>query len=233
MSHNSIEDTAEVFKCEYCNFTDAREENILNHKIANHSNFKCHMCDYQTNSGELLDKHFDSEHFVPAFKCTECDASFHTERMLKMHARKHIAKPVTCDFCGHKTDSLSNLDEHIENFHRITRVFNSKEHSDTHRHIAASRRNETSGKKYSLQEQLSNGSCKFWLRGSCKYADSCRYAHIRVCHYQEKCKTSNKCKFFHESRNNIPFLLSNSRPQPFCLNQNDFPPLPLNRPHRR
>ena len=73
----------------------SKEENLRNHKLAQHTKFECHLCDYKTHTGESLDSHFDNEHFVPKFKCSECDAIFHTERTLKEHSRKHNKYIVT------------------------------------------------------------------------------------------------------------------------------------------
>ena len=191
------------------------------------------MCNYESNTGELLDHHFDNEHFKPQFKCTVCDVSLHTERMLKEHSKKHKVKQIACDYCGHKTDTISTLDDHIEIYHRISKGVSGNEHSNKSRNLTSMRRHLGSFREYTLQEKLSNGPCRFWLKGSCKYNENCKFAHVKVCHYQDKCKSSNRCQYYHHDRNNMPFLLSNSRPQPFQLNQNEFPPMSRQHPYSR
>ena len=220
-----------LYNCELCEFADSKEENLRNHKLAQHTKFECHLCDYKTHTGESLDSHFDNEHFVPKFKCTECDAIFHTERTLKEHSKKHI-KQIHCDYCGFKTVDISTLDVHIEAFHRISTVKRTH-NSNEIRNSSPRRVNESSSKRYTLQEQLSNGPCRFWKQGNCKFAEGCKFAHIKVCHYQDECKSSNRCNFYHHSRNNVAFLVSKSRPQPFQLNQREFPTLTHKQSNRK
>ena len=72
-------------ECDHCEFKDKKEKNIENHVLAE----QCHICDYVTKDGSLLDTHLTNEHFKPRFVCFTCDSTFHTERMLKDHEERH------------------------------------------------------------------------------------------------------------------------------------------------
>ena len=211
---------SKMFKCNLCDFSDTREGNVTNHKIVQHSVFKCHICDYESTTGESLDYHLDNEHFTPQFKCTTCNATFHTERMLKEHSRKHNVihkEHIVCDYCGFKAESFSTLDNHIETFHKITGAFSRN---------ASAARKDTNRKVFTFTERLKNGLCRFWTQGSCKYAENCKYAHIKVCHYQSRCKSAHTCNYFHHSGINSAFLENKTSVRHTNrLNPNVFPPL--------
>ena len=75
-------------------------------------------------------------------------------------------------------------------------------------------------------ERLENGACRNWNSGFCKFNDSCKYAHIRLCRFQEQCRNPINCRFYHTNRNNNGgFLRAGNSNQSFLMRQQDFPPL--------
>ena len=100
-------------KCEYCEFESTQSEMMTNHVLTTHTQFKCHLCTFVSNSGNSLDQHFTNEHFKPQFVCADCNSSYHTERMLKEHLRKHRQQEVKCDYCGLTLKGIPELDDHI------------------------------------------------------------------------------------------------------------------------
>ena len=173
------------------------------------------MCPFEAKSGESLDIHFDSQHFVPQYICTTCQATFHTERVLKEHSKKHTYHHKVCDYCGFKAKSFHALDGQIESFHRIRGArtdrhqLNEESNRDstdvpsgTNDDVSGNSRSrlsqELSPKVYS-SDQLKKDPCRFWIQGSCIYSDTvCKFAHIKVCHYQDRCKSNRTSNFFHK-----------------------------------
>ena len=109
------------FNCQLCDYRDNKEDNVQNHMIVMHTQFKCHLCSFVSRSGDELDSHLTREHFKPTFTCDKCDASCHTERMLKEHMnrnhRQNRPNTINCDHCGLKVPTISDLDRHINTYH--------------------------------------------------------------------------------------------------------------------
>ena len=219
--HDSQNSEVKVVECDHCEFKDKKEENVINHNLAVHSNFKCHLCDFVTTSGESLDKHLTNEHFKPQFICSICDSSFHTERMLKDHARRHRRdNSVKCDFCNFES-SAPEVQRHIDSYHKI--VDKSRQSS-----YNPDKRIEQSVKTYTLEEKIRHGPCMDWNETECRNGDLCRYAHIKICKFQERCRSHNDCHFYHFNHSNLNFLRSMSFRRGYRMNYNEFP-----RPHNQ
>ena len=95
-SHRETHKKPTLSKCDYCDFTDKREENVKNHILAKHTKYRCHLCEYETRHGKSLDNHLTSKHFKSNFVCTDCDRLFHSQRLLKDHQRKHRNRDKNC-----------------------------------------------------------------------------------------------------------------------------------------
>ena len=118
------------FYCDECPFADYREENVLNHKIAEHTIHICELCDFETNSGQGLNEHLLNTHKQTKFSCKTCCKFFKTQSILRDHIGSNHRTPIfTCDHCGHKGNSLESLDNHIESFHRISKPISRKQFS--------------------------------------------------------------------------------------------------------
>ena len=113
---------------------------------------------------------------------------------------------MTCDYCGFKSKSIRELDNHIEEYHKIkSRGQSSRKHQDERTEISLST-HRGPVKSYTFHEQLQYGPCHDWNQGVCKYEDLCKYAHIEICRFQEHCRNPRKCNFFHFNHSNLDFF---------------------------
>ena len=209
--------------CDECNYSNESEENILNHKITQHTKHYCNKCGYITESisqliNYLHDEHTTSQKQSHQFKCRKCDLSFNSKPELHTHIGTHDrSNHFPCDFCGYKASSIEVLDTHIQSFHKIM----GRNHAYTPaRAITVNQR-----KQLTAVERLENGICRQWNNGTCRFNDACKFAHVKMCKYQETCRFQSSCRFYHINRNNIVFLSGENRPQTFQLRSQDFPPI--------
>ena len=115
--------TKPLFQCDVCEFADNKDENVLNHKIANHSVKVCEMCEYESEDVQKLSDHIRTIHQQTKFTCNLCLIPFKTQTNLRDHIKsQHKPSSFPCDYCGQKVDSLSSLDKHIEAYHRISKT---------------------------------------------------------------------------------------------------------------
>ena len=232
VNDNNCITTDQTQSCDECDYKSTSEENVLNHKIAAH-----------TESISILMNHFHDQHTnavqsVPQFKCRDCPEVFTTKPSLDAHIRTHRTPSAwPCDYCGFKADSDVALDNHIHTFHRIYQSNN---------RIANPRLNNSGKnepiprrKTYTPQERLNNGPCYRWNECFCNFNDFCRYAHVKVCKFQEQSRSQGNCGFYHINKSNVNFLSSrpfhhqNSRQmsshpvrnQVFQFRSQDFPPI--------
>ena len=221
------------FQCDECPFADFSEENVLNHKIANHAVNVCELCDFETTSIQGLNEHIQDIHKQTKFSCTTCSRSYKTHSILRDHINStHRTSTFTCDYCGHKANSLGDLDTHIEAFHRISKPTSRNRFSrdpcdfksPQHKSSCCDRDQGQKMKIYTPEERIENGPCRKWNENFCKFADLCRFAHIQVCNFQESCRNPSNCRFFHFNKSNITFLCGTSY-RAFVYNKKDFPPL--------
>ena len=213
--------------CDEFDYRNEVEENVLNHKIAMHTNHYCNKCGFVTESvaelmNHLHDKHNMNNSQSNQSKCKRCNLSFSSLSELHTHIRTHDrinnrTNHFGCNYCGFKAISLQALDVHIQSFHKIYNSRRANSHSNSFSRNPSSSRHTT---------RLENGICRSWSNGTCNFNDSCKYAHIRICNFQENCRFQSNCRFFHFSKNNLPFLCRmTSPPQTFQLRNQEFPPL--------
>ena len=183
-----------LFTCQHCEFQDSKEENVDNHMIATHNNFKCHLCDFTSTDCTIFDKHLADKHYNHKFACTECSSTFHTEKMLREHKSKQHS--VHCDYCGFKAENISSLDVHLNNYHKIS---GKPSHNPPARNTYSERVKQSprAHKSFTLEEQLRNGPCIDWNESRCRYGDLCKYAHVKICRFQDSCRSPRNCKFYH------------------------------------
>ena len=166
--------------------------------------------------------------------------------MLSDHIKsEHKPISIHCDYCGHKADSISSLDTHIEGYHRIKKSGNSANvqelknktpcdfKSPQHSSSCCDRDQGKPMRIFTPQERLENGACRNWNEDICRFSDLCRFAHIEICRFQERCRDPEKCRFFHFNLSNAPFLGGSSYRRSFKLNNRDFPPLQAKNQQKR
>ena len=188
---------------------------------------------------QKLELHIQEIHKVTKLKCSMCEQVFTTHNHLKDHKKKsHGTQIFSCDHCGHETDTLKYLDEHIENYHKIRKPlkdrassFDNKSPCDfknpSHSRSCCDRDQGPPMKIYTPEQRIRNGPCKSWNESFCRFSDLCMYAHIIPCKFQESCFSPVDCRFFHFNRSNASFLGGKYyRSQSFRLNPKEFPPLP-------
>ena len=229
--------TGQVYQCDVCNFCDTREENVLNHEIAKHSKHNCDLCDFVSENDINVRNHRRDAHPQTSFKCRKCPLNFISSSKLNEHVKNvHEVPSFPCDHCGHKADNLNNLDTHIQSYHKIEKVprktpcdFKSPQHTSN----CCDRDQGKPMKFFTFQETLQNGPCRNWNETVCDFGDLCKYAHIELCRFQERCRYSFNCRFFHFDHSNISFLGGKSFRHPFLFNSQDFPPLSANQNQRK
>ena len=105
---------------------------------------------------------------------------------MEIHTKStHVTNVHTCGDCEYKTQNKHYLAIHKAKYHTENRTL---------------RRESDHSHKYSLKEKTKNGPCHFWNCSTCKFAeDQCRFLHqeIPACHFQERCRNIDQCRFFH------------------------------------
>ena len=227
------------FSCDECDFRKPSEEDILNHKIAAHSKHYCNKCGFVTESISDLMNHFHDEHTNTTtnqtiFKCRKCPQTFDSKADLHSHISIHSTNFCRCDYCGFKTQNIEALDVHIQSFHKINKSNQMiRQNPCMHEHSNNSVRHPSQTKVYSSHEKLENGPCRNWNEGFCRFNTYCKYAHVKICKFQERCLSSQTCRYYHNSKNNLSFLSRTSlnqysppmRQRGFQFRIQDFPPL--------
>ena len=80
--------------------------------------FKCHACEMVAVSMKHLKVHKKS--VLPEKRCNPCGVSFQDEMRSDMHILKE--HPFTCEECGDKYTTKSNLEIHITTKHKKNEV---------------------------------------------------------------------------------------------------------------
>ena len=85
MKHEKSKHGNEVFKCEQCNYTNARKDKLQRHIRSKHieKDIKCEQCDFVTDRKEALKIHIQAKHTLK--KCDECEYSTYSLKDLKNH----------------------------------------------------------------------------------------------------------------------------------------------------
>jgi len=134
-------------KCNHCDRLFKNKFRLDNHMRENHGSteYHCPDCDFVSCIQSKLDKHVKNNHTRPE-KCTQCDKSFGTPKVLKEHFRiahsdnSHIYK---CNLCLHSYSRKEHLRGHLKTVHESSlskpfecatchRTFRSKEKLEHH-----------------------------------------------------------------------------------------------------
>ena len=74
-------------------------------------------------------------------------------------------------------------------------------------------------------------SCYRFVHILC-FSDLCRYAHIEICRFQDRCRSPLDCRFYHFNLSNATFLVGKSYLKIIQFNAQDFPSLPSTKSRR-
>ncbi|KAG5867303.1 hypothetical protein JTB14_036690 [Gonioctena quinquepunctata] len=118
-------ETKKKHSCSYCQYKSIQKMDMDRHVMAVHEKenarmFYCGKCNYKTCRRGDLNKHSRTHEQFRPLKCEECSKDFNKKEQLDGHILKHhphIAHTITskihsCDICGYKSISKSNLTRH-------------------------------------------------------------------------------------------------------------------------
>jgi len=77
----------------------------------------CHICDYATNTKNILTRHLAVHGIVERLKCDQCDKDFSTKINLQVHVKSHNRCPQKCNQCCKMYTTVAGLKRHIELIH--------------------------------------------------------------------------------------------------------------------
>ena len=113
-------------KCNKCEKTFARKENLINHTITSHTDteklelFKCDECLYTSPIYHYIAKHKMRKHSKVTFACTYtgCKYSTSTKELLSRHIKgNHDKKTIKCSECGQLFNRQGGLSYHFKRVH--------------------------------------------------------------------------------------------------------------------
>ena len=94
----------------------AFENDILRRK--ENWNYLCHICDYATNTKQVLTKHLAVHGIGERFKCDKCDKDFSQKIILIRHQESHNSYGrKKCNQCGKTFKTEGTLKIHIRTVH--------------------------------------------------------------------------------------------------------------------
>ena len=196
------------------------------------SHFKCELCDFSSDTQSSLYMHESDIHKKSKYQCSLCSTYFTKPENLDVHKfNKHNIGVYPCNDCGYKATSLTVLDDHIENEHVHMKRDKNVDIRDLSNRIPCdpyhpSHTSECCDRSFnSKEEKRSRGQCKYWSQGRCFKGTSCRFAHIELCRFQDKCLNYEYCGYLHYSEQKIKTFLEPRLKSQFTYRKEDFPPL--------
>ena len=179
-----------IFPCDKCDFKVSDLGSLQAHKTSRHENFPCDFCDLIADSSDILKIHELKFHNFKHIKCDVCDKKYTSKEALSEHIESaHVNKVFSCGDCDYTTQNNHHLAIHKVKNHSVN-MKNTSEH------------------KYFLKEKRENGPCHFWNYSTCTFGeDKCKFLHqeIPACHFQERCRDVDQCRFFHVARKTTRF----------------------------
>ena len=236
--HDNTNPTTQL-QCGNCNFVARTEKDLSIHKITHvtQASFNCELCNFSAESQSSLYVHEKQIHNKSKYQCNLCTNYFTKPESLKEHkSKKHNIDVYPCNECGIKTKNLDALDVHIEQCHGQLkrnkdidiRDLSGREPCDPfhprHTSQCCDRRSKNRTNHISASdERRSRGQCRYWSQGRCHKENSCRFAHIQLCKYQDQCRYYETCVYLHFSEQK-PFLDTGVR-KSFVFREEEFPQL--------
>ena len=233
--HIRQEHISTLFPCVICD-TQARSiQELRDHEKSIHNKdntSKCGLCNFKSANSDSLNDHMKTHSNLSTVKCDICTTYFTQPESLEVHkVKKHDIGLYPCNDCGVKAKSLSELDKHIEQVHtylKRDKNIDMRDLSDripcdpshpSHTSDCCDRR--TNGK----EARRSRGQCKFWSQGRCYRGESCKFAHVELCKFQDQCLYYETCGYLHYSEQNQNNFLVSRHQKEFIFRTEDFPPL--------
>ena len=105
-----------IVKCEQCNFTSNRKDNVRRHFNRKHGNtsenkFKCEHCSITTSRKHDMKRHFKRKHGNTNFICNKCTFTTNTQDNLTQHIKKnHTLKE--CGKCLFTSYEMGEIKRH-------------------------------------------------------------------------------------------------------------------------
>ena len=170
------------------------------------------------------------------YTCDLCTNYFTTPENLEEHkTKKHNIGVFPCNDCSFKSESLNKLDEHIAQCHEVAaqdknvdirdiseRTPCNPAHPDHTTDCCNRLPKDTYHSRSEDERRRSRGQCRYWSQGGvCYRGNSCRFAHVEFCKFQDQCLHYDTCVFLHYSEQDN-FLDSRAK-MPFIFREEEFP----------
>jgi len=104
LKHEKSKHGNEVFKCEQCNYTNARKDILKRHIRSKHleKSIKCEECDFVTDRKGPLKRHIQAIHTLK--KCNECEYTSLSLHNMKKHKKtQHASDNATVESAFNRT----------------------------------------------------------------------------------------------------------------------------------
>ncbi|XP_058838784.1 zinc finger protein 184-like isoform X2 [Topomyia yanbarensis] len=114
MVHN--DPTGRPFKCDHCDKTYCRKENLRQHREREHLmiRYPCDICGKVFSTKDVLSVHRKLHNSEVQYKCDECDMVFNSNKYLYKHKQKHLGvRKFICSFCGKSFMVGEYLKDHL------------------------------------------------------------------------------------------------------------------------
>ena len=124
--HSKAEHEGVRYKCNKCDFAVKIKRHLRRHNVIHDKERKQFPCTNCTNiylSKTHLTKHIRTKHDKIGIKCDKCPYVESTEKIMKVHARKHerptvkkpdmVKKLIPCDICGEEFPTRMKLALHV------------------------------------------------------------------------------------------------------------------------
>ena len=151
--------------------------------------YPCHICDYATNTKQILSQHLTVHGIGERFKCDKCDKDFSKKTSLKTHRESHISSSCKkCNECGKTYKTAKSLKEHIRYTHsekhmrcdQCEMMFSTIVHLNRHK------------KKVHVLKSFKCDQCKYRTKTKANL-----YGHIQIVHngLRDKSAKCDLCDF--------------------------------------
>ena len=233
--HIRQEHISTLFPCIICDLQARSIEDLRDHEKNIHNkenNDKCSLCNFKSANTDSLNDHMKTHSNPSNIKCNYCTTYFTQPETLEAHkVNKHNIDVYPCNDCGVKAKSLSELDDHIRQVHTYSKRDKNIDMRDLSDRTPCDPQhpNHTSDccdrRTNSKEARRSRGQCKYWSQGRCYRGETCKFAHVELCRFQDKCLYYESCGYLHYSEQNQNNFLEPRTQNHFIFRAEDFPPL--------